>query len=133
MSKLVEELKKEHAAIAEILVKVRELGIGSPEGRTLLISAKESLLAHLRKEDRELYPVLRKKPESDERLKKTMDVFAKDMESISQAALDFFNKYSQGGSGVDFARDFGRLFIVLRGRINKEEDILYKEYEKLCP
>lgn len=131
MSRLIEELKGEHRAIVDLLDKVREIGIGSPAGQQKLLTAKEGLLAHLKKEDEKLYPVLEKAGKSDENLKHTMDLFAKDMATISQAAMDFFQKYSEGGSGLEFAKDYGRLFITLGGRIKKEEDILYREYEKL--
>lgn len=131
MANLIEELKNEHKIIGEILSRVREMGIGSKEAQELLISAKEQLLAHLKKEDSQLYPILRKKAISDERLQNTLEFFAKDMEPISEAVMSFFWKYSKGVSGLDFAREFGRLFITLTGRIKKEEDILYREYEKL--
>lgn len=131
MAKLTDELRAQHKEIANNLNKVRELGIGSKEGQQLLLSVKGNLLAHLQKEDKELYPVLRKQAEIDSSLKKTMEIFAKDMESISKAAMDFFTKYAGGGSGIEFSKDFGRLFIILGGRISKEEDILYKAYDKL--
>ena len=125
MSNLVEELKSDHAVIAETLNKVKNLGITSEEGQNILLAAKNGLLAHLRKEDEQLYPVLNNAAESNAALKQTLDMFAKDMEVISKAALDFFDKYSTGGSGVEFAKDFGRLFATLSQRISKEENILY--------
>lgn len=131
MSKLIEELKRDHSAIADMLNKVKEFGISSKDAQNTLLSAKTSLLAHLRKEDNELYPALRKAAESDSNLKGTLDMFAKDMETISKAAFEFFDKYSQGGSGLEFAKDFGRLFATLKSRIQKEEDILYARYDKL--
>jgi len=60
-----------------------------------------------------------------------LDNFAKDMEVISEAAFEFFEKYSTGGSGIEFAKDFGRLFALLSQRISKEENIIYKKYEEL--
>lgn len=132
MTKLTRNLKAQHKEIVEKLDKVRQLGIGSKEAQQLLISAKELLLNHLHKEDAELYPVLRQKAASDETLKRTMNIFAKDMESISKTAIEFFAKYSNGNSGLEFSRDFGRLFTTLGGRISKEENILYKAYENLA-
>lgn len=131
MSKLVDELKKEHSEIAGLLGKVNSLGITTPEAQKLLLSAKQSLLAHLSKEDKFLYPVLRKEAESNEGLKRTLDVFAQDLESISQVALDFFEKYAQGGSGFEFGKDFGRLFSNLSTRIMKEEKILYQKFDDI--
>ncbi len=131
MSKLVDELKRDHSVIAETLNKVSSLGVTSKEGQNTLLAAKSSLLAHLKKEDEELYPVLNNAAESDATLKQTLDVFAKDMTGISKAALDFFEKYSTGGSGIEFAKDFGRLFGKLSQRISQEENILYKKHDEI--
>lgn len=131
MSKLVEELKQEHASLVEVLEKVRTLGISSEDGQKLFLSAKEGLLLHLKKEDEQLYPSLRNAAENNEKLQRTLDTFFKDMETISTAALEFFNKYSRGGAGIEFAKDFGRLFATLGSRIRREENLLYPEYDKL--
>ncbi len=131
MSKLVEELKKDHAVIAETLNKVKKLGIVSTEGQNTLLAAKNGLLAHLKNEDEQLYPVLNNAAKSDANLKRNLEMFAKDMDTISKTALEFFDKYSAGGSGIEFARDFGKLFATLSQRISKEERIIYKEYDKL--
>lgn len=133
MSQLIEELKKEHTLIVDILNEVAKLGITSNEGQRKLLDAKQGLLAHLKKEDDRLYPVLKSAAEKNPALKQTLDIFAKDMTGISKAAIDFFGKYSQGGSGLEFARDIGKLFTTLKSRIRKEEDILYKEYDRLNP
>ncbi len=131
MSQLIEALKKDHAVIVATLAKVKKLGITTKEGQETLLLAKKGLLAHLKKEDEALYPVLREKAENDAPLKRTLAMYASDMSGISKAALDFFEKYSNGGSGVEFARDFGRLSGTLSIRITKEENILYKGYEAL--
>lgn len=131
MAKLTEELRLEHQDITAKLNKVREMGIGSPEAQKLLYLVKESLIAHLQKEDKELYPVLKQRAQTDEDLNRIMVLFAKDMDSISKAAMNFFNKYEKGGSGIEFSKDFGRLFVTLSGRISKEEDILYKNYDQI--
>jgi Hemerythrin HHE cation binding domain len=130
MSRLIEQLKGEHAAIVGVLGQVKELGIGSAEGREKLLAAKASFLAHLRKEDAELYPVLKRAAESDPRLKRTLEMFANDMEKISKATLQFFEKYAQG-AGPDFAKDFGTLFGTLTARTRREENIIYQEYDRL--
>ena len=131
MSKLAEELKKEHAVIAEMLNKVKQNGITSQEGQTTLLAAKKGLVAHLKKEDDQLYAYLNKKAESDAGLKRTLDMFVSDMEGITKAAMEFFDKYAKGGSGLEFAKDFGRLYAVLSQRIYKEENIVYKKYDEL--
>lgn len=131
MNRLVDELKKDHEEIVEVLTKVKKLGISSKDGQDMLLAAKGGLLAHLSKEDKRLYPILRKAAENNQNLKTTLDMFAKDMESVSKAAVEFFEKYEKGGSGIEFAKDFGRLVGVLSIRIQKEENIIYAEYEKM--
>lgn len=131
MAGLIEDLKKDHATIENVLGQVKDLGIGSSKGQTTLLAARQGLLAHLSKEDAQLYPALRKAAERDEKLRRTLDVFAADMQEISKTALDFFQKYASGGSGLEFAKDFGKLVAALKQRIHKEENLLYVEYEKI--
>ena len=131
MTKLVEVLKKEHTVIAEALVNARGQGFTSIEGQKFFLAAKKGLLAHLKKEDVLLYPVLNKAAENDVNLKRTLETFAKDMEEISKVALEFFEKYSDGGSGLEFGRDFGKFYGLLSQRISKEENIILAKYDEL--
>ena len=131
MSDLVNRLKKEHNILVEALDSMTKLGITTKDGQEKLYSAKEALLAHLSLEDKELYPVLRKAAESDDSVKSTLDIFAKDMEEISKTALSFFAKYAQGGDSLEFAKELGRLLGALKNRIGREEDVLYAQYDKL--
>ncbi len=131
MSKLVDELKKEHSVIAETLNNAKNLGITSEEGQKTLLAAKSGLLAHLKKEDEQLYSVLKNASESDANLKVTLNTFAKDMDEISKVALEFFDKYSTGGSGLEFAKDFGELFAIISKRIRREESIIFQKYDEL--
>ena len=131
MAKLIEVLKKEHTVIAEALDNVRGQGLTSKKGQKFLLAAKKGLLAHLKKEDVLLYPVLNKAAENDVNLKRTLETFAKDMEEISKAALEFFEKYSDGGLGLEFGRDFGKFYGLLSLRISKEENIIFAKYDEL--
>lgn len=63
MSVLVERLKREHTVIVDVLNKVKEIGINSKEGQGKLLSIKNALLAHLKVEDEQLYPTLKKEAE----------------------------------------------------------------------
>jgi hypothetical protein len=60
-----------------------------------------------------------------------MDMYAKDMEQVSKTAMAFFDKYGGGGSGFQFAADYGSLVAQLKRRIKNEEGELYKEFERL--
>ena len=131
MSALINEFKKDHTKILDTLKEIKELGVLSEEGQAKLISAKESLLEHLRKEDELLYPVLKKEAEHNEKLKELLDVFAKDMENVSRVVMDFFDKYSEDVIDSAVTDEFEHLFAAFRNRIRHEEDILYEEYEKI--
>ena len=131
MSALIEELKKEHSEIIATLNEVRELGILSEEGQAKLRSAKESFLEHLKKEDEQLYPVLRKEAEHNKKLKEILDVFAMDMENVSKIVLEFFDKYSEEVIDSAVQGEFEDLFAAFRNRIRNEEDLLYEEHEKI--
>ena len=131
MSALIEKFKKEHSEIVAILKEVKKLGIHSEEGRSRLMSAKEYLLEHLRKENEQLYPVLRKKAEHNGILKDELDMFAMDPEYVSRVVLEFFDKYSGGTIDKDFQINFESLFAALNARIRNEEESLYQEYEEI--
>ncbi len=93
------------------------------------MSAKESLLAHIKKEEDQFYPVLRKEAEINKQLKSALDLCAIDMENVSRIVLEFFDKYSRGVSGEELQREFEGLSVALGKRIRNEEDILYEEYD----
>ncbi len=131
MSALIDEFKKEHSEIIDTLKEIKELGVLSEEGQAKLISAKESLLEHLKKEDEQLYPVLRKEAEHNEKLKELLDVFAADMENVSKVVMEFFDKYSEEVVDSAVTSAFEHLFAAFRNRLRNEEDILYEEYEKI--
>ena len=133
MSKLIDELREEHTIITATLNKAEKMGVFSNKGQDVLLSAKSALLSHLKKEDDQLYPVLYESAKKDKALKITLDMFAKDMEDISKSVLEFFDKYSEGASGMEFSKDYGRLFARLSSRIRREENILYKKYNKITP
>ncbi len=129
MSELIEEFKSEHSGILAILSEAKKLGILSHEGQSKLMSAKVSLLAHLKKEDEQFYPVLRKEAENNKQLKTILVIFAIDMENISSIVVEFFDKYSRGVSGKELQREYENLLVALGKMIRNEEDILYEEYD----
>jgi iron-sulfur cluster repair protein YtfE (RIC family) len=131
MSKLVQELKGDHEKLAQVLSNALSKG-PTKEGLQLLTTTKAALLAHLKKEDTFLYPELKKAAVTDKHLKSTIDMFAADMDKISKAAVDFFNKWEKGGDGVEFAKDIGSLISALRSRIHREESALYPEFDKIA-
>jgi hypothetical protein len=131
MSELIEEFKVEHSKILALLNEVKKLGIHSEEGRSRLISAKESLVEHLNKENEQLYPVLRNEAEHNKSLQNELDIFAIDPEYLTRVVLEFFDDYSGGAIDKDFQINFESLYAALNARIRNEEESLYEEYEKI--
>lgn len=131
MSKLVQELKQDHEKLAQVLSAALSKG-PTKEGLQLLTTSKAALLAHLKKEDTFLYPELKKASLNDKNLKMTLDSFASDMEKVSKAALDFFNKWEKGGDGAEFMKDLSNLLATLSNRIHREETLLYPEFDKIA-
>lgn len=95
MSKLTDELRAEHAEIFELLLKAKVLGIHTEHGQESLLSARNRLLSHLEKEDRELYPALRTAADRDGDLRHNLEFLARDMEKISSVAVHFFRTYTK--------------------------------------
>ncbi len=131
MSALIEEFKREHSEIVETFKEVEELGILTKEGQAKLLSVKQSLIEHLKEEDEKFYPVLRRASEHNKKLKEVLEVFAKDLDSVSRFVFGFFDRYDKGFLGEGLSRDFETLFMVIRNRMENEENILYEEYNKL--
>jgi hypothetical protein len=131
MTSLILELQREHQLIAEHLKVARDAGVDSQKGLLALGKAKATLLAHLKKEDEQLYPLLREAAKKDRRLAWLLELYARDMEEVSTAALAFFDKYANGGRGVEFGRDFGTLIARLNARIANEERELYREFDAI--
>lgn len=156
MSNLVDELKREHEVIADTLMRVKFLGVCSEGGQAMLLEARADLLEHLRKEDEGLYPALRKAAASDPAMRSELDALDKEMKEVTALALEFFDKYEvplpedtssqpfcerlkrtlfarggRDGLEKEFSEDFEKINRKLLERIRKEENTIYRMYEKL--
>jgi hypothetical protein len=129
LSPLIIELKHEHVAILKAMEEMKREIVGGGQGGVLMAVARDRLLAHLKKEDDQLYGVLHAKARDDATLARTLNVFAADMQEISGFAVAFFAKFGTQTPSADAARDFGKLFGLLGNRIRREEIILYPAYD----
>ena len=131
---LVDELIKDHADLVGVLSKVKAIGISNNESRSILSNAKNALIGHLKKEDAKFYPPLKQAAETDKSLKILLDIFGKDMDEVTHAAMEFFDKHTGANATnheQEFSRDFGSLMARLGKRIKDEETRLYPEYNKI--
>jgi iron-sulfur cluster repair protein YtfE (RIC family) len=132
MSAFINELKNEHAEIKNSLDKIHQIGHFTKETRVELMIVKDYLFRHLGKEDGEVYTKLKEASFKDEDLKNIFQYFEDESELISKFAFIFFDKYSsRDASALGFQREFNLIYSTLMKRIEKEEEILFPEYEKL--
>jgi hemerythrin-like domain-containing protein len=157
MENLVRQLKEEHNDIIDTLMRVKVLKVCSDDGQRVLMNAKDMLLEHLRKEDEDLYPMLRRAAAGDDSLAEKLKEFDDDMAKVSRHAFEFFEKYSADTADVDgpkatpsfcerlkkllrrdevspeseFLRDFESLYDTLMERVRKEENIIYTAYDRV--
>lgn len=117
MTNLIGTLKREHAAIVNILVKIDQLGVDSEDGRKSLSAAKTGLLAHLKREDDHLYPPLLEAAKNDDVVKDAFKFFHDDIAIVSKLALQSFDKHENAGPGDSIAEDFATLVGLLAKRI----------------
>ncbi len=131
MSALIKEFKSEHSKIIKALSEVKEFGILTKEGQAKFMSVKATLIEHFKKEDERFYPVLLREAELNKKLKEGLEVFEKDLESVSRVVLGFIDGIDKGALSVSLLKDFETIFKVLLNRMWNEENYLYVEYEEL--
>ena len=110
MSALIEKFKREHSGIFKTLREVDELGVFTKDAKDKLMSVKETLYEHFKEEDEKFYPVLLRESEQNKKLKEGLDVFEKDLESVSGAVLGFFDGFDKGVLGARLLKDFKVLY-----------------------
>jgi len=125
---LIETLKHDHKEIFRLLDESRALGVSTEEGRKKLRLVRGMVLAHLQREDTMLYPALH----SHEQTRELGETYAAEMRAISGEVLQFFDSLEKGVSGLDFARQMGRVISHLRQRMTREEVRLYPAYQQYC-
>ena len=130
MNKLIEEFKKEHSLIIATLNGVKMHGINTEDGIEKLLSAKDNITAHMKKEDKEFYPELRKAAGSNQRLRELLDAFDKDMDEITRYSIELFGDYS-AAAGSEIALELEKFIVILERRTLREETFLFAEFEKL--
>lgn len=131
MHQFIKSLTDDHKYVLKSLKIIREKGIHSDEGKKLLFEVKDALLSHIKKEDDELYPVLQEAAKNNTRFASLLKLYAEDMEIVTKAVLNFYKKDDENSSGFNYSIEFGKLFSILKTRIRREEDTLYKEYERV--
>lgn len=122
---LIDVLHSEHMEIRTHLKKI-EINDDVEVINYHFKELKTVLISHLINEDNYLYPVLRNLEET----KDISDSFEEEMGLISSEIMDFYSKYKDEFSGINFYEDARGIMNKLIYRIVKEERELYPTYRK---
>ena len=131
MSELISELIHEHALLLSALDKAGNISLSIEDRKKEFDAIKELLLLHIQNEDKNLYPVLKEAAKTDPTKNRLLNSYFNSMSEISQMVFDFVEKYSKEKSDMAYIADFQVLYLKLKSRINKEENILFPKYESL--
>jgi iron-sulfur cluster repair protein YtfE (RIC family) len=130
MSNIIKELISEHVCILKH-VEILKNSKDSPEIiRNSYFQLKELLITHLKKEDEELYPLLKKIAKDDPNRSRLLAKYINEIITISGEILNFFSLYKEPESGINFIADLGTVIGKLSVRISFENNIFFKEFEK---
>jgi Hemerythrin HHE cation binding domain len=132
---LTDRFRRQHRELLRSLDDAYRLRFDTPEGRAKLLEFEPLLLTHLRSEDSSLYTELARAAQSDHNLAWLLGSLKDDLDGIAQAAHHFFRKL-EGEAGkvlcpLELACELGRLSGWLKGRIQREETILFPEFERV--
>ena len=131
MDRTIQAFRKQNAAVIKILERVRSLGFTTIEAQTLFMDSKEKLLAHFAEEERVLHPMVIEAAKDDYYLSKTVAFFLSEIDRSSETIDNFFCKYRNGGTGLEYAEEFGVLFAALLQRTRLEEHAICNIYEEI--
>jgi len=129
LNRLTDTLRAEHSAILRLIEEAHATGIGSQGAFESLRKSKALIIAHLRKEERELYPPLFASCD----FAAMGDVFSAEMVRLSQTIIRFFERYETVGAADsgELAPELDRIIGLLHTRIAREENTLYPAFEKV--
>lgn len=129
MSKLIDELLDEHKKLFALLDEIRNISTQSAKEK--LLKSKNLFISHLNKEDIHLYSKFDEATLIGVKVPENVIQFKKEMIDISKEVISFFDKYRNNiDDKIQFARDFGTIYSMLKNRMNKEELQLYPIYNK---
>ncbi len=133
---LVAILKQQHRFLQDKLLAINSLYSQptSTIGKDLhakMLDLKQSLLAHVKLEDDQLYPALAQKL-ADNTLSPRVQQSLADLHDLTAAAETFLDKYvaleNSSPARVTFIREFRQLLEKLTVRIKLEEETIYPLY-----
>lgn len=131
MKRLTDRFRQDHEDILRALVDAKQKQVSTPDGFIKLREAMDRLLDHVESEDRNFYPVLRRAAGDDTKLHTMLDLFETEMKDVTGKVHAFRERYTDDCSSMDCITEFGTIFMLVRNRMAKEENVLFPEFETL--
>jgi hypothetical protein len=132
MSKLTDELLREHSLLVSAIMAIGDQLTPTPATAALLGNVYRDLKKHMAREETEVYGRLAAAAVSDPGLRRTLAIFVADTAAITRTVLAFFEKHQGGASPETFAKEYRGMFLAFRTRIRREEEILFKALDRLA-
>lgn len=133
---LIDTLLRDHSELGRLFSRIGEAGrAGEPgETRSLLITFKARLKAHIVAENARFYDYLEQASAGDARTLRLLRGYRREMAKIARDVLAFVHAYQSGGltpeAPAQFSDDHIRVGKLLEHRLNAEEDNLYRLYRQ---
>lgn len=134
MSDFIKELRAEHTEVLRMFDAAHRIGVTTPEGGDALKQAHQKLAAHLAKEDERLYPPLQaaaRKSDNVLGLEGIIRTMSSEMAAISGVLNEFMDRFSRDPKNPELEGEFHHIYKLLSERINRENDTVFRFYEKL--
>ncbi len=130
---LTAELRAAHVQIVEQLNALRGRGGVAAQVRAELLNTQELFTAHVKVEDEQLYPVLRKQAEQDSKLRAILTLLDRDTQETSAYVNGFFERCLALGptDSQELESELETVFTILMVRQWKEDNSLFSEYDKI--
>jgi hemerythrin superfamily protein len=129
MKEFIKKWKAEHSAIRNALASITRLDISAKPGREKVIKAKGMILEHLKSEDEVLYPALKKSARKNLNLTRVLEILKKEMDDLAPKIKSFFKAFEDDPMATGLPSEFISIAGLLKARIDREEEVLLKEYE----
>ncbi len=125
---MIKALKIEHSVIIDNLEEIKRLGVYSKKGQDVIFSIQMNILSHLKKEDKELYPVLKDAMKSERKVNVMSKLFDENISAVSNTVIHFFENYATKAK-KQLAMETEWLIETLTWRMQREESLIFAMYE----
>ncbi|HET7561623.1 MAG TPA: hemerythrin domain-containing protein [Rhodanobacteraceae bacterium] len=133
---LIDTLLRDHAELGRLFSRIGEAGKAGDAGeaRSLLVTFKARLKAHIVAENARFYDFLEQVSVDDPATLRLLRGYRREMAQIARAVLAFVHKYQASGFAPQDRAQFSEDHVIvgkqLEHRLDAEEDNLYRLYRQ---